>query len=151
MTDRVIVATFKDSNSAYDAASALKQLKDSGSVDFKMKTGVMIAKDDRGNVQLLEQKDRPLWGTGVGTLSGALIGLIGGAPGAAIGAAIGATAGLTGDAVMASLDTDFVDSVTSDMKPGMTAIVLEADEKSTRPVDDIVALKGGHVYRQAAQ
>ena len=38
MTDRVIVATFNDSNSAYDAASALKKLKDTGSVDFKMKT-----------------------------------------------------------------------------------------------------------------
>jgi len=151
MTDRVIVATFNDSNSAYDAASALKKLKDAGSVDFKLKTGVMIAKDDRGNVQVLEQKDRPLWGTGVGTISGALIGLIGGAPGAAIGAAIGATAGLTGDAVMASLDSDFVDSVTNEMKHGMTALVVEADEKSTRPIDDIVAQKGGHVYRQAAQ
>jgi uncharacterized membrane protein len=151
MTDRVIVATFNDSNSAYDAASALKKLKDDGSVDFKLKTGVMIAKDDRGNVRLLEEKNRPLWGTGVGTVSGALIGLIGGAPGAAIGAAIGATAGLTGDAVMASLDSDFVDSVTNEMKPGMTALVVEADEKNTRPVDDIVARKGGHVYRQAAQ
>ena len=150
MTDRVIVATFNDSNSAYDAASALKKLKDAGSVDFKMKTGVMIQKDNLGNVRLVEEKDRPLWGTGVGTISGALIGLIGGASGAAIGAAIGATAGVTGDAVMGSLDSDFVDSVTSEMKPGMTAIVVEADEKNTRPVDDIVALKGGHVYRQAA-
>jgi len=147
MTDRVIVATFSDANSAYDAASALKKLKDDGSTDIKVKTGVMLQKDDRGNVRLLEEKDRPLWGTGVGTLSGALIGLIGGAS----GAALGATAGLTGDAVMASLDSDFVDSVTNEMKPGMTAIVVEADEKSTRPVDDIVALKGGHVYRQAAQ
>jgi len=151
MTDRVIVATFNDSNSAYDAASAIKKLKATGSVDFKLKTGVMIAKDKLGNVQVLEEKDRVPWGTGVGTISGALIGLIGGAPGAAVGAAIGATAGLTGDAVMASLDSDFVDSVTTEMKPGMTALVVEADEKSTRPIDDIVALKGGHVYRQAAQ
>ena len=150
MTDRVIVATFSDANSAYDAASALKKLKDDGSTDIKVKTGVMLQKDDRGNVRLLEEKDRPLWGTGVGTLSGALIGLIGGASGAAIGAALGATAGLTGDAVMASLDSDFVDSVTNDMKPGMTAIVVEADEKSTRPVDDIVTKGGGHVRRQAA-
>jgi uncharacterized membrane protein len=151
MSDNVIVATFNNSNSAYEAASAIKALKDKGAVDFKLKTGVMVRKDDRGNVQLMEEKDRKLWGTGVGTLSGALIGLIGGAPGAAIGAALGATAGLTGDAVMGSLDSDFVDSVTKDMVPGMTALIVEADEKSTRPVDDIVALKGGHVYRQPAQ
>jgi len=91
-----------------------------------------------------------LWGTGIGTLGGALIGLIGGAPGAAIGAAIGAMSGLTGDAVTEALDSDFVDSVTKEMRPGMTAIIVEADEKSTRPVDDVVKLSGGHVYRQAA-
>ena len=62
MTDRVIVATFNDSNSAYDAASAIKKLKDTGSVDFKLKTGVMIAKDKLGNVQVLEEKDRVPWG-----------------------------------------------------------------------------------------
>jgi uncharacterized membrane protein len=150
MADQIIVATFKNSNAAYDAATALKALKDKGVVDFKPKAGVMVKKDDRGNVAVLESKERPLWGTGIGTVAGALIGLIGGAPGAAIGAALGATSGLSGDAVMAALDSDFVNSVTTEMRPGMTAIIVEADEKSTRPVDDIVALGGGHVYRQAA-
>ena len=41
---------------------------------------------------------------------------------------------------MAGLDSDFVESVTSEMRPGTTAIIVEADEKSTRPVDDIVAM-----------
>jgi uncharacterized membrane protein len=99
---------------------------------------------------LLESKERPLWGTGIGTVAGALIGLIGGAPGAAMGAALGATSGLTGDVVMSALDSDFVDSVTKEMRPGMTALIVEADEKSTRPVDEIVKVGGGHVYRQAA-
>jgi uncharacterized membrane protein len=148
--DRIIVATFNNTNSAYDAASAIKALKQSGVVDFKLKAGVMIKKDEMGNVSVVESKDRPLLGTVVGSVAGALIGLIGGAPGAAVGAALGATTGLTGDAITADLDDDFVDSVTSDMRPGMTAIVVEAEEKSTRPVDDIVALNGGRVYRQAA-
>jgi len=150
MTDRIIVATFNDTNAAYDAASAIKGLKDAGIADFKLKTGVMIKKDDRGNVALLENKDRHLLGTAVGTVTGALIGLIGGAPGMALGAALGATTGLSGDVVMEALDSDFVDSVTTDMRPGMTAIIVEANEGSTRAVDDIVALGGGHVYRQAA-
>ena len=150
MSDQIIVATFNDTNAAYDAVTAMKGLKDRGVADFKPKAGVMVKKDDKGNLSLLETKNRPLWGTGVGTVAGALIGLIAGAPGAALGAALGATTGLTGDAVMASLDDDFVDSVTRDMRPGMTALIVEADEKSTRPVDDIVALGGGHVYRQAA-
>jgi uncharacterized membrane protein len=150
MSDQIIVATFNDSNSAYDAAAALKGLKDKGIVDFKPKAGVMVKKDDRGNLSLLESKERPLWGTGIGTTAGALIGLIAGAPGAAVGAAIGAMSGLTGDAVMSSLDDSFVDSVTHDLRPGMTAIIVEADEKSTRPVDDVVKTAGGHVFRQDA-
>jgi uncharacterized membrane protein len=150
MTDRVIVATFDDANSAYDAAAALKGLKDKGAVDFKLKAGVMIRKDERGNLELLETKGGPrMLGTAVGTASGALIGLLAGAPGVAIGAALGATSGLTSDAVMASLDEDFVDAVTKEMMPGKTAIIVEADEKSTRPVDDIVTQARGHVYRQS--
>src|SRR5258705_5731847 len=39
MTDRLIVATFNDTNSAYDAASAIKNLKDSGLTEFKLKAG----------------------------------------------------------------------------------------------------------------
>ena len=150
MTDRIIVATFNDTNRAYDAASALKGLKDTGIADVKVKAGVMIKKDERGNVSMLESKGRPLFGTAVGVGSGALIGLIAGAPGAALGAALGAVAGLSGDAVTADLDDDFVDSVTAEMRPGMTAVIVEADEKSTRPVDEIVSIGGGHVYRQAA-
>src|SRR5262249_35095734 len=107
-------------------------------------------KDDRGNVSLLESKARPLFGTAVGTAAGALIGLIAGAPGAALGAALGATSGLGGGAVLSSLGDDFVNLVTTVMGSGMTAIIVEADEKSTRPVDDIVSKGGGHVYRQAA-
>jgi len=150
MSDQIIVATFNNTNAAYDAASAMKALKDKGITDFKAKAGVLVKKDDKGNLALLESKERPLWGTGIGTVAGALIGLIGGAPGAAMGAALGATSGLTGDAVMASLDSDFVDTVTKELRPGMTALIVEADEKSTRPVDDIVKIGGGHVYRQAA-
>src|SRR5215475_15728612 len=130
MSDQIIVATFKSSNAAYDAASALKALKNNGITDFKPKAGVMVKKDDRGNLSLMESKERPLWGTGIGTAAGALIGLIAGAPGAAMGAALGATSGLSGDAIMASLDEDFVDSVTKELRPGMTALIVEADEKS---------------------
>src|SRR6185436_12815953 len=150
MSDQIIVATFTNTNAAYDAASALKALKDKGVTDFKPKAGVMVKKDDRGNLSLLESKERPLWGTALGTTAGALIGLIGGAPGAALGAALGATSGLGGDAVMEALDSDFVDSVTTEMRPGMTAVIIEADVKSTRPVDEIVSRAKGHVYRQAA-
>ena len=53
-------------------------------------------------------------------------------------------------AVMAAVDADFVDEVTRDLRPGMTAVIVEANEGSTRPIDDIVALGGRHVHRQEA-
>src|SRR5215813_12106599 len=139
MSDQIIVATFDNTNAAYDAASALKALKDKGVTDFKPKAGVLLKKDDRGNLSLLESKDRFLWGTAVGTTAGALIGLLGGAPGAAMGAALGATTVVGSDLIMSSFDSHFYDSVTSEMRPRTTAIIVEADEKSTRPVDDAVA------------
>ena len=36
MADTIIVATFPDSNSAYDAASALKKLKDDNVIDAEV-------------------------------------------------------------------------------------------------------------------
>jgi uncharacterized membrane protein len=153
MADRIIVATFDNTNAAYETARAMKDLKQagtSGSADFNLKTGVMIKKDDRGNVSLLEDKERPLLGTAVGTTAGLLIGLLGGAPGAALGATLGATTGLSTDALMAAVDTDFVEDVKKELVPGMTAIIVEANEGSTRTVDDLVARYGGHVHRQEA-
>jgi hypothetical protein len=70
MTDRIIVATFNDTNAAYDAASAIKGLKEAGVTDFKLKTGVMIKKDDRGNVALLENRTVICWEPRSGRLPG---------------------------------------------------------------------------------
>ena len=150
MTDRIIVATFDNANAAYDAASAIKDLKKAGVVDFKLKAGTMVSKDQNGKISVLENKDRNLLGTEVGAVSGALIGLIAGPPGWVVGTALGAIAGLSNDMVAAGFDKGFVERVTGDIHPGTTAIIVEADEGSTRPVDDIVALGGGHVYRHAA-
>jgi uncharacterized membrane protein len=148
MTNRIIVATFDDTKSAYEAARMFKALKDEERSGFKLKTGVMVEKDRQGNVSLLETKHRSLFGTAVGTAAGALIGLIGGPPGMALGAMIGASAGAATYEVKSGFDEDFVSSVVTDMSLGKTAIIVEADEMSTRPIDDIVSAHGGHIYRQ---
>src|SRR5258705_3462120 len=140
MTDRLIVATFRDTNAAYDAASAIKNLKDSGLTEFKLKAGVMVKKDDRGNVSLIEDRNRPLVGTAVGTAAGALIGLLGGAPGVAVGAAIVAATRLSSDAVIAALYSHLVDRGTVWMRPGMTVIVVGIDDVHNPAIYDILAL-----------
>jgi hypothetical protein len=54
--DRIIVATFGDANNAYEAAKEIKDLKKAGGAEFNPKTGVMIAKDQNGNVSVLENR-----------------------------------------------------------------------------------------------
>ena len=147
MPDRAIVAIFANENSALDAANAIKDLNDSPA-DFSVKAGVMVHKDSRGNVSFPKQAGRPLWGTLGGTVIGGLIGAIAGPAGAVGGAALGATAGLVGDAVSDSIDEDFVASVTADLHPGESALIFEANENSTRYVDNIVVGSGGRIHRE---
>src|SRR5262249_56237194 len=128
MSDRIIVATFNDTNAAYDAARAIKDLKQAGAADFKLKTGVMLKKDDRGNVSLLESKDRNLLGTAVGTTTGALIGLLGGAPGVAVGGLLGGPTRLCAAAGVGAGGAALLDQGTTRLRPGGTAVLLAADE-----------------------
>ena len=89
MSDRAIVAVFSSANSAYEAASAIRNLADDKLIDFKVDAGAMFKKDEKGNVIPLEEKDRHLWGTMGGAITGGLIGALAGPAGAAAGAAPG--------------------------------------------------------------
>ena len=149
MVDNIIVATFSNVNAAHDAARAIKDLKDAGGTKFKLKSGVIVTKDERGSVSVLESDVHPFHGTKVGVVVGGLIGLIGGVPLATLAALLGATVGLINDAGMAILGSATVTSIKSEMQPGMTAVIIEADEASPNAVDDIVAQGGGRVFRQA--
>ena len=126
-SDRIIVATFSDSNKAYDAAKAVKDLKDAGGIDFKLKTGVIIAKDQtetcrcwkaevvlswrgRGN-----RHRRPDWADRRCARCGG-------------GGFLGATTGLGADVVTGMLDSGLINSVRVSIVPGTTAIILEANK-----------------------
>ena len=144
MAESVIVSVMPSSNAAYDLADAIKADQNE---DFKIKTGAIVKKDDLGNVQYLEEKERPLWGTLGGTAVGALVGALAGPAGAAAGALLGASTGLVGDAVVTADDADFTDRVLSEMRPGSAALIMEADEHSTQYFDDMAQQFGGTVYR----
>jgi len=150
MVDKIIVAVFSSVDAAYDAARAIKGLKDAGDTKFKIESGLIVTKDDRGEVTVLESDQNPFGGTKVGAVVGGLIGLIGGAPMAALGALLGATTGAIRDGVMAFLGSNTVSEIKQQMEPGKTAVIIEANEISPNAVDDIVAQGGGRVFRQTA-
>ena len=66
MVDNIIVATFSNVNAAHDAARAIKDLKEAGGTKFKLKSGVIVTKDDQGSVSVLESDVHPFHGTKVG-------------------------------------------------------------------------------------
>jgi len=109
-----------------------------------------VTKDDQGEVSVLESEVHPFRGTKVGAVVGGLIGLIGGAPLAAVGALLGATVGALNDSGMAVLKSFDMGAFKDDMKPGTTAVILEAHEASPAAVDEIVAQGGGRIFRKAA-
>ena len=150
MVDQIIVSIFDSVDAAYDAARAIKGVKSTRNAKFKIKSGVILTKDDQGKVSLLESHDHPFRGTVVGLVVGGLIGLIGGAPIAAVGALLGATGGVLSSGFTKVFETRFVKSVTTEMRPGKTAVIIEAHEASPKAVDDIVAQGGGQVFRQPA-
>lgn len=149
MATSIIAAVFSDRDKAYDAAYALKDLEEKD-VGFSANAGALIEKDSKGNARLLDEKDRPLWGTVGGTLIGGLIGLLGGPAGSLAGAAVGGLSGMAGDAVVSDLDAGFVEEVTTDLNPGDTALLIEAEEGSRSYVDDIISQNGGRLHRADA-
>lgn len=145
MSTNGIVAIFNDRESAYSAARAIKDLEASGD-GLTVEAGAMIGKDDKGNVRLLDEADRPLWGTGTGILVGGLLGLLAGPAGAVAGAAVGGLGGLAGDAVAGDLDQAFVDEVAQDLNPNDAALVIEVNDPSSHAVEDIVRRFGGRLH-----
>lgn len=149
MADNITVAIFSSVKAAYDAADAINSLKDAPGAKFKLKSGVIVTKDDRGEVSVLEAENHPFSGMKVSTVVGGLIGLIGGAPLAAVGALLGATVGAIDAGGKAFLRSATVASIKDAMHPGTTAVIIEAKEASPNAVDDIVAKLGGRVFREA--
>lgn len=164
MARDVILAAFDTRNQAYEAASDIERM-DGGSVDVK--SGAIVEKDPLGNVTMLDSKNLPTaWGLGGaagGALIGALVGLLAGPGGAAVGTAAGTAAatsgaaagaigggmtGTTADLTNWGLKADYLDTAATYLLPGKTALVIEAEEGTTAPLDAAVARHGGIVYRE---
>ncbi len=139
MADNIIVAVFSSVDPAYETAKAIKDLKDAGGSRFKFKSGIIVTKDARGDVSVLESDAHPFRGMKVGAVVGGLIGLL------------GSTMGAIGAAGTAILTSATVSSIKDAMHPGTVAVIVEAEEDNPKEVDDIVAKQGGRVFREAAR
>jgi uncharacterized membrane protein len=123
---RYIVCVFDGDRSVYDAARAVQQLDDEGSI--AVYEAAIISKDAGGEVQVEDAGEDMPFGTGTGMLLGGLLGLL-------------------MDADVAGVDDDFLDTITRKLEPGNFALIAEISEGWTVPLDTRIEELGGTIHR----
>ena len=123
---RYIVCVFDGDRSVYDAARAVQQLDDEGSI--AVYEAAIISKDAGGEVRIEDAAEDMPFGTGTGMLLGGLLGLL-------------------MDADVAGVDDDFLDTITRKLEPGNFALIAEISEGWTVPLDTRIEELGGTIHR----
>ena len=142
----MLVAVFDNETKAFDGVSALKDLHKNG--DITLYANAVVSVDANGKLNIQQTADQGPVGTATGLFMGGLIGLIGGPIGLAVGAGAGTLAGLAFDVDNDSVNTDFVDEVSSKLTKGKSAVIANIDETWTVPVDTRLAELNGIVFRR---
>jgi len=142
---KYIVSVFDNETAAYAGARALGHLDDEGSI--AVYEAAILAKEDNGSVRVLDAvEEAPVAALG-GMFLGSLIGVIGGPAGVLLGAASGSLGGLLVDMNIAGVNDEFLDDVAAELSPGKSAVVAEAEEGWTVPLDTRMETLGGTVFR----
>ena len=130
---KFVVIVFPGESQAYQGTRALKELHAEGSLTLYGMA--VISKDAQGSLSVKEAADAGPLGTAVGALVGGLVGVIGGPAGVLAGAAGGTVIGSFVDLFGYGVGADFVSKVSTELRPGKTAIVAEIAEYWTTPLD----------------
>jgi uncharacterized membrane protein len=142
---KFIVVIFPGESQAYQGTRALKELHAEGSLSvYGM---AVISKDAQGNLSVKEAADAGPLGTAVGALVGGLVGVIGGPAGVLAGAAGGTVIGSFADLYGYGVGADFISKVSTELRPGKTAVVAEIAEYWTTPLDTRMQSLNGAVLR----
>lgn len=161
--DNYIAIVVDSDEKAFKGLHELWDLDATG--DITVHGAAVIHRDEFGHVDVATKDTDPgvrtIVGAGLGALIGALAGPVGAAAGiagaasiaagtaAGIGAAAGGAAGLTADAVKAGEHEEAVFEGGFVIKSGQAAVIAEASEDWTTPIDTEAQRLGGKVYRRA--
>ena len=144
--EKMLVAVFDNETKAFEGVSALKDLHNNG--DITLYANAVVTVDLNGKINVQEPADPGPVGTATGLFMGSLLGLVGGPVGLAVGASAGAIAGLAFDAGNDSINTQFVDEVSSKLTKGKSAVIADIDETWTVPADTRLEALEGIVFRR---
>jgi len=141
--DKMIVIVFDGEPAAYAGSRALKELHWEGSITLY--SGSVIAKESNGKVQLKQIVNLGQAGSVLGTATCALVGALADDTGVAFGAALG---GQAPNLSNAGVSEEFLRDVARSLRPSKSAVVAEIEEDWITPLDSLMDMLGGIVFRR---
>ena len=143
---KFVVIVFPDEKKAYAGGRALDELHDEGSLTVYSRA--VVARDAQGRIHVKEKQPEGPLGTGVGALVGGIIGMFAGPGGVVLGIAAGSVVGALRDVFNLGVSADFLEAISKELAPGMTAVVAEVSEEWVSPLDLRMEEAGGLVMRE---
>src|SRR5262245_35571799 len=144
--NKMLVAVFRNEPAAYEGLSALKELHKVG--DITLYATAVIVKSQTGAVTVKQSATEGPVGTALGMLTGSVVGILGGPVGMVAGASMGTMTGALYDLSRPDIDINFVDEVSKALSPGKAAVLADADETWSTPVDTRIGKLDGMVFRR---
>jgi uncharacterized membrane protein len=146
--ENVIVVSFAEDSSAYEAFTNLKELGEQGQVSIE--GAAIVQRGDDGRIVTKDSIDgQQLAGTATGGLIGLLVGILGGPFGVLIGGATGLLIGSLYDMEDAGETESVLAQISSAIRPGQTVVLAEIAEQSDDVVDQAMSRLGGTVLRRS--
>ena len=146
--ENVIVVSFAEDNSAYEAFTNLKELGEQGQVSIE--GAAIVQRGEDGRIVTKDAVDGDQFaGTATGGLIGLLVGILGGPFGVLIGGATGLLVGSLYDMDEAVETESVLAQISSAIRPGQTIVLAEVEEQSDNVVDQAMARLGGTVLRRS--
>ena len=144
--ENVIVVSFAEDTSAYEAFTNLKELGEQRQVSIK--GAAIVQRGEDGRIVTKDSVESEHAGTATGGLIGLLVGILGGPFGVLIGGATGLLIGSLYDVDDAEETESVLARISSAIRPGQTVVLAEVDEQSDDVVDQAMARLGGTVLRR---
>jgi len=146
---QVIVAAFKDEETADETLKTLKEAKKERLIGIQ--DAAVIRRDEDNKLHIKETADMGGGkGAAVGGILGGVIGLIGGPAGVVLGGAAGAAVGgFTAKLFDAGIPDERLEEIGSALKPGTSAIIAIIEHKWVAEVEQELAEAGADVLTEA--